>query len=176
MHIGRDNNRQQRILQRVALEDVREGSADHGAESELGECPRSMLAGTAAAEVVAGQQNLDTQRPRLIQDEIRLRISFRIVAPVVEKLLVQPFLGDRFQEPRRDDLIGVDVVDRERQKAAFELREFLHWSNVLTSVTTPVMALAAAVRGLARNVRPPFPCRPSKLRLLVETLYSPGFN
>ena len=36
------------------------------------------------------------------------------------------------------------------------------------------MALAAAVSGLARNVRPPLPCRPSKLRLLVETLYSPG--
>ena len=45
---------------------------------------------------------------------------------------------------------------------------------VLTSVTTPVMALAAAVSGLARNVRPPLPCRPSKLRLLVETLYWPG--
>ena len=36
------------------------------------------------------------------------------------------------------------------------------------------MALAAAVSGLARKVRPPLPCRPSKLRLLVETLYWPG--
>ena len=34
--------------------------------------------------------------------------------------------------------------------------------------------LAAAVSGLARNVRPPLPWRPSKLRLLVETLYWPG--
>src|ERR1017187_8184163 len=36
------------------------------------------------------------------------------------------------------------------------------------------MALAEAVSGLARKVRPPLPCRPSKLRLLVETLYWPG--
>ena len=28
--------------------------------------------------------------------------------------------------------------------------------------------------GLARKVRPPFPCRPSKLRLLVLTAYWPG--
>ena len=56
-----------------------------------------------------------------------------------------------------------------------KLSEWLH-RMVLTSVTTPVMALAAAVSGLARKVRPPLPCRPSKLRLLVETLYSPGLK
>ena len=38
----------------------------------------------------------------------------------------------------------------------------------------PVTAAAAAVSGDARNVRPPFPCRPSKFRLLVLTAYSPG--
>src|SRR6202035_2786522 len=64
-------------------------------------------------------------------------------------------------------------VDGQRRHAAFEIGEWLH-SRVLTSVTTPVMALAAAVNGLARKVRPPLPCLPSKLRLLVETLYCPG--
>ena len=39
------------------------------------------------------------------------------------------------------------------------------------SLTTPLMALAAAVSGEARNVRPPLPWRPSKLRLLVLTAY-----
>mgnify|MGYP003693575569 CR=1 FL=1 len=33
---------------------------------------------------------------------------------------------------------------------------------------------AAAVSGEARNVRPPLPWRPSKLRLLVLTAYWPG--
>ena len=36
------------------------------------------------------------------------------------------------------------------------------------------MAEAAAVRGLARKVRPPAPWRPSKLRLEVDTAYWPG--
>ena len=39
-----------------------------------------------------------------------------------------------------------------------------------------VSAVAAAVSGLARNVRPPAPCRPSKLRLLVLTAYWPGWS
>src|SRR3989304_5187119 len=36
------------------------------------------------------------------------------------------------------------------------------------------MAVAAAVNGEANIVRAPGPCRPSKLRLLVETQYFPG--
>src|SRR5450759_1503682 len=97
----------------------------------------------------------------------------RIVAPIVEKLLVETLLGGGLQEARRDDLVGIDVVQRKFDEAAFEIGEWGH-SSVLTSVTTPMMALAAAVSGLARKVRPPLPCRPSKLRLLVETLYWPG--
>ena len=46
--------------------------------------------------------------------------------------------------------------------------------SVRGSVTTPAIALAAAVSGEARNVRPPLPWRPSKLRLLVLTAYWPG--
>ena len=42
------------------------------------------------------------------------------------------------------------------------------------SATTPAIALAAAVNGEARKVRPPLPWRPSKLRLLVLTAYWPG--
>jgi len=38
----------------------------------------------------------------------------------------------------------------------------------------PVMAVAAATAGETRWVRPPRPCRPSKLRLLVEAQRSPG--
>ena len=40
----------------------------------------------------------------------------------------------------------------------------------------PATAAAAAVSGLARKVRPPLPCRPSKFRLLVLTAYWPGWS
>lgn len=44
----------------------------------------------------------------------------------------------------------------------------------LGSVITPVIAAAAAVSGLASNVRAPGPWRPSKFRFDVETEYLPS--
>src|SRR5205085_5396473 len=46
--------------------------------------------------------------------------------------------------------------------------------HLRTSVKCPVMAAAAAIGGLTRCVRPPRPCRPSKLRLEVDAQRSPG--
>src|SRR5262245_57735550 len=43
-----------------------------------------------------------------------------------------------------------------------------------TSVRCPVMAAAAAMTGETRCVRDPGPCRPMKLRLLVEAQRSPA--
>jgi hypothetical protein len=86
-----------------------------------------MLARAAAAEVVAGQQNLRALGARLVQDEAGLRISGFVIAPVAEELLVEAFLGSGFEEARGDDLVGVDVVGRQRNDAAFEWCEFCHW-------------------------------------------------
>src|SRR5262245_13784594 len=102
-----------------------------------------MLAGTAAAEIVAGYKDLGALRTRLVEDEIGIGAAFGVVAPVIEELVAEALLGDGLQEPRWDDLVGVDVLHRERDEAAGEFH-----SNVLTSVTTPVRALAAAVKGL----------------------------
>ena len=62
VHVRRHDDRQQRILQRVLLEDVGEAGADHRAEAALRQRPRSVLARTAAAEIVARQQHLRALR------------------------------------------------------------------------------------------------------------------
>ena len=56
---------------------------------------------------------------RLVQDEIGLGIALGVVAPVVEELLVEAFLRGGLQKPRRDDLVGVDVVDRAAEPGGF---------------------------------------------------------
>src|SRR5207247_1426189 len=79
------------------------------------------------------------------------------------------------QESSRDDLIGVDVLRRKTDGAGCDAFEFGHMFNIpRKSVTRPVTADAAAVCGDASKVRPPGPCRPSKLRLLVLMEYCPG--
>src|SRR5207302_2455522 len=56
---------------------------------------------------------------------------------------------------------------------ARDLGELFHQS-FLTSAIAPLTAAAAAIAGLARWVRAPGPCRPTKLRLEVDTLRCPG--
>ena len=63
---------------------------------------------------------------------------------------------------------GGHLSDRRRPAAASMP------GSVRGSVTTPVIAAAAAVRGDARNDRPPLPWRPSKFRFEVEIAYWPG--
>src|SRR5674476_946103 len=98
--------------------------------------------------------------------------------------------GLDLRELRHDvaDLVRVHVLRAQQDDPAGELAERLAHvqfppptvagavmpGSVRGSVTTPLIALAAAVIGEARNVRPPFPWRPSKLRLLVLIAYWPG--
>src|SRR5581483_7238416 len=114
---------------------------------------------------------------RPIKNEIGIWFPCSVVAPIAKQPISQSFLRGCLQKACGDDLVGVDIVDRERCDPAGKRFELIHersYNNVRTSVTTPVTALAAAVKGLARKVLPPFPCRPSRFRLLVETLYSPA--
>src|SRR4029079_5732496 len=74
-------------------------------------------------------------------------------------------------------LIGVDVVLEEDESRGHDVGKWLrHQRRVRASVMVPCTADAAAVSGEARNVRPPLPCLPSKLRLLVLTAYWPGLS
>src|ERR1039457_4043029 len=133
-----------------------------------------MLARGAAAEVAPRHQHAAIARVRAVQHEIRIWRAVRAIAPIGEQLLAQSFLGGRRQKPRRDDLIGVHIAGRYDDGArAHSLQRFHHMSS-LGSVILPRTALAAAVSGLASNVRAPTPWRPSKLRLLVLTAYWPA--
>src|SRR5262249_56585707 len=77
----------------------------------------------------------------------------------------------------RGDLVGVDVVANERHRDAGVLAERLHYAlpaSLRTSAMQPAIAVAAAVAGLTRCVRTFGPWRFSKLRLVVDTMRSPG--
>ena len=77
---------------------------------------RRVLARRAAAEVAVHDQHrraLDTARRRT--DAV---VGRRALAIVLEDVLLEPVEGDRAQEPRRDDAIGVDVVAAQRQRRA----------------------------------------------------------
>src|SRR5207248_11419426 len=80
---------------------------------------------------------------------------------------------------RRDDLVSVHVGPAQRYGGAGVRGELLHGQSFVRSAGAarwPRTAVAAATCGETRWVRPPLPCRPSKLRLDVEAARSPGWS
>ena len=83
--------------------------------------------------------------------------AVRVEAVIVEQRALQAAAVDRLQELARDDLVRVDIGDRQRRRDAIELAERRHAASVRTSVRQPVTAAAAAMIGLTRWVRPSRP-------------------
>ena len=96
---------------------------------------------------------------RTVENKIRFRLVFSIESPVPEQHIAKIFfvLCGRLEKAGRDDLVRVHILHLQRHAGAFDNIEFLFHSKSLGSVTQPVTAAAAAVRGLARRVLAPGP-------------------
>src|SRR5262245_30113138 len=87
------------------------------------------------------------------------------LAVVLEEMLFHPGESNRSQKTRGDDAVGIDVVAAHGNRTAGDLRDSVHQSSSLTSITSPATAAAATMAGLMSRVRPVgLPCRPLKLR------------
>src|SRR5690606_24313578 len=100
------------------------------------------------------------------------------IAQFVEQIGAEARALDGLQELLGDDQVGVDVLAVQRRDQAMMGGECLHdgfsYRKCLTSTKWPATAAAAAMAGLTRCVRPPWPWRPSKLRFEVDAQRSPG--
>src|SRR5216684_1662928 len=155
----RQPDRQDAVLEAVVVEDVGEARRDDAADAEIQERPGRVLARAAAAEILAGDQDLRLPVGRLVEDEIRVLRPVIAVAQLVEEGLAQAGALDRLQMLLGGELVHGGSLPHFRSR---------------TSARRPVMAAAAAIAGLIRWVRPPLPWRPSKLRFEVEAQRSPG--
>ena len=113
-----------------------------------------------------------------VERKLRSRPPLLVQPPVGKEMRAEAAAIDCLEKARRNDLVGIHVFSGQHDAARCERSEWLHHlrahERLRTSAIAPVTAVAAAVSGLARNVRPPLPWRPSKLRLLVLTALSPG--
>src|SRR3954470_18730567 len=130
-----------------------------------------MLPGGPGAEVRTGDENRRPRILRLVQDERG------VVTPGREQAVLETGLRDPLEIDRRDDLVGVDVAATERQRGPCVGEKGIHDQTSCRSAGAPRVpstAVAAATWGETRWVRPPLPCRPSKLRFEVDAERSPG--
>src|ERR1700728_2306582 len=94
-----------------------------------------MLARAAATEVLARQQHRCALIARLVQHEIRVQRTLRVVltrlavveiTPFVERVRTEARALDRLQELLRNDRVRVDVLAIQRRHDAGMYDEFIH--------------------------------------------------
>src|SRR5262245_5928949 len=73
------------VLEAVVVEDVGEGRRDQATNAEIEQRPRRVLARGAAAEILAGYENLRFRVGLLVEDEFRQRRARLVIAQFGEQ-------------------------------------------------------------------------------------------
>ena len=109
----RQDDRQDAVLEAVVEEDVGEGGGDHAGDAEVEKGPGGVLSAAAAAEILARDRDLRTSPGLTIEDEIQRFLPISASRTGLEQ--AHPELGalDGIQPMRRDDLVGVDIGQRQ---------------------------------------------------------------
>ena len=119
------------VLAGVGEEDVGEAGGDDGEEAVLGEGPGGVLAGAAAAEVLSGDEDLRAFVDGVVEDEVGVGLAgvgaFLDAAPVVEEEVAVAGALDALEELLGDDLVRVDVGQRQRDGGGGEDVDGDHW-------------------------------------------------
>ncbi len=147
---GLDADRQHAVLEAVVVENIAERGRDHAADAEIHQRPGRVLARRAAAEIVAGDQDLGFAIGRLVEHEVGVLAAVVLVAHLGEQALAQPGALDRLQVLLGDDHVGVDIDHLQGGGDAFQRGEFFHG---LVPVGKSVPA-ALYLRACRRQVKP----------------------
>src|SRR5262245_30322632 len=145
------------------------------------ECINRCLARRAAAEIAAADDDPRVTPGRLVERKVGPLTPLRIEAQIVQQHLAEAGRARPLDEARGNELVGVEVGDVERTGRCGQTDELLHerphtlrpLSSGRTSARRPLTAAAATIAGDIRCVRAPGPCRPRKLRLVVDAQRSP---
>jgi len=124
--LARQLDRQDAVLEAVAMENVGEIGRNHAAYAEIQQRPGRVFSGRAAAEILEGDQDLGLPEAGLVQHELRFLAAVLVEAQRVEQVLAEAAARDRLQETRGDDFVGVDVRERERRRDTGQGREGGH--------------------------------------------------
>ena len=113
---ARQLDRQDAVLEAVVVEDVGEARRDHAADAEIQQRPGRMFARRAAAEILVRDQDLGVPVRLRVQHEVRPLGALTVVAQRVEQVDAKAGALDRLEEARGDDLVGIDVGERQRRR------------------------------------------------------------
>ena len=124
-----DHNWKDEVIEFVLLVDIGKETAHDDAETVASNGPGGVFAARPATEVLACHEN-GARISGVVEHKVFLR-AVGVIAPVAEKIVAKARLVGGFEETRRDDLVGVDVLQRERHAGAVYDVEFLFHNTQL---------------------------------------------
>ena len=124
-----DHNWKDEVIEFVLLVDIGKETAHNDAETVAGNGPGGVFAARPATEVLARHED-GAGISGVVEHKVFLR-AVGVIAPVAEKIVAKARLVGGFEETRRDDLVGVDVLQWERHTGAVYDVEFLFHNTQL---------------------------------------------
>ena len=101
------------VVEFVVLVYIGKERANDNPESIVGNGPCCMFTAGAASEVLAGNKD-DSRISRIVEHEVGTGCSIGIVSPVAKQIVAHAYLIGSLEETGRDDLIGVNILQRKR--------------------------------------------------------------
>ena len=128
-----DHNWKDEVIEFVLLVDIGKETAHNDAETVASNGPGGVFTARPATEVLARHED-GARISGVIEHKVFLR-AVGVIAPVAEKIVAKARLVGGFEETRRDYLVGVDVLQRERHAGAVYDVEFLfHNTKIIRAV------------------------------------------
>src|SRR5262249_32219216 len=103
--------------------------AHDGADAEVEQGPRRVLARRPATEVVTADEDLRAAVLGPREHEVRPFLAVAVVAPVVEQVFAETVLRRGGQATRANDLSGVEAVGRNPDRLRANLSDRFHVPN-----------------------------------------------
>ena len=121
---------QHEIVEFVVLVDVGKERTYHHAEARAGDGPCGMFAGRSRTEVLAGHE-YHARIARVVHHKVFLGRAVGVVPPVAEEVVAHALLVGGFKKACGDNLVGIYVLQRQRNAAGGDDVKFLfHWVEV----------------------------------------------
>ena len=87
--------------------------ANDNPETIVGNGPCGMFTAGTTSEVLSGNKD-DSRIRRIVEHEVCTGCSIGIVSPVAKQIVAHACLIGSLEETGRDDLIGVNILERKR--------------------------------------------------------------
>ena len=111
-----NDNGEDKVVELVVLVDVGKEATHDNADAVAGNSPCGVFAAGTGTEILTGNKDGTVTESRVVEYEVRVVATIGTVAPIEKEMVAKELLvaSCGLHEAGRDNLVGIDVLKRER--------------------------------------------------------------